>query len=207
MYMDYRYVVPNPCLNIDLPKRASKKHTYLLSPVELEELYHQLNTDTAEGLRNRCMFGIMIYQGMYLNRIKSLVKGDIYLEKGVLIIKKLPKENGRVLKLVTHQQADLKKYVKKYQRKSTDYFFDVNKSYKSRRGLFPKFLSRLMALNEKVYSTKQIRASVITNWLKVHNLREVQYMAGHKYVSSTEQYLDNNYQDLQKALDQYHPLK
>jgi len=53
----------------------------------------------------------------------------------------------------------------------------------------------------------QIRASVITNWLQHYNLREVQYMAGHKYVSSTERYRTDNLEDLQKELEKYHPLK
>lgn len=52
----------------------------------------------------------------------------------------------------------------------------------------------------------QIRASVITNWLQHYNLREVQYMAGHKYVSSTERYRTDNLEDLQKELEKCHPL-
>jgi integrase/recombinase XerD len=59
----------------------------------------------------------------------------------------------------------------------------------------------------RLKSMAQIRASVITNWLKHYNLREVQYMAGHKYVSSTERYRTDNLEDLQKELEKYHPLK
>ncbi len=36
---------------------------------------------------------------------------------------------------------------------------------------------------------------------------KVQYMAGHKYVSSTERYRTDNPEDLQKELEKYHPLK
>ena len=53
----------------------------------------------------------------------------------------------------------------------------------------------------------QIKASVIANWLKKYNLREVQYMTGHKYVSSKERYRTDNLEDLQKELEKYHPLK
>jgi integrase/recombinase XerD len=56
-------------------------------------------------------------------------------------------------------------------------------------------------------SIAEIRASVITNWLQHYNLREVQYMAGHKFVSSTERYRTDNLEDLQKELEKYHPLK
>ena len=53
---------------------------------------------------------------------------------------------------------------------------------------------------------KQVRVSVITYWLGMYNLREVQYMAGHKYVSSTESYVVNRLEDLQSDIDKYHPM-
>jgi phage regulator Rha-like protein len=40
-------------------------------------------------------------------------------------------------------------------------------------------------------SAKQLRASVIVKWLKIYNLRKVQYMAGHRYISATEAYRQN----------------
>jgi len=60
--------------------------------------------------------------------------------------------------------------------------------------------------NSEILHPKQIRASVITYWLKNHNLQAVQYMAGHMYVSSTEQYQLNNLDSLQKRIEEYHPL-
>lgn len=53
----------------------------------------------------------------------------------------------------------------------------------------------------------QIRSNVITHWLKSYNLRQVQYMAGHKHVSSTEHYQLNNLDNLQSKLEKYHPLR
>jgi len=60
--------------------------------------------------------------------------------------------------------------------------------------------------NPKFTNFKQVRASVITHWLGIYNLRQVQYMAGHKYVSSTESYLVNRLEDLQSDIDKYHPM-
>ena len=59
----------------------------------------------------------------------------------------------------------------------------------------------------EIRNAKQIRSSVITHWLKHYNLRQVQYMAGHKYVSSTERYQLNNLDKLQGQLEKYHPLE
>ncbi|MCP4311758.1 MAG: integrase [Bacteroidetes bacterium] len=48
---------------------------------------------------------------------------------------------------------------------------------------------------------KQIRTSVITHWLKEQNLRQMQYMAGHKHVSSTERYQLSKLAGLQSKLE------
>ena len=53
---------------------------------------------------------------------------------------------------------------------------------------------------------KQVRTSVITHWLKQYNLRQVQYMAGHRYISSTEAYMVNQLDDLIEDVDKYHPF-
>jgi integrase/recombinase XerD len=65
----------------------------------------------------------------------------------------------------------------------------------------------LRKLNPKLTNAQQIRQSVISIWLKTKDLRTTQYMAGHRYVSSTERYLSNQLDDLQEALNQFHPLR
>jgi hypothetical protein len=41
-------------------------------------------------------------------------------------------------------------------------------------------------LNENTARQKSNYSGFYLNWLKTYNLRQVQYMFGHKYVSSTE---------------------
>ncbi len=65
---------------------------------------------------------------------------------------------------------------------------------------------KVRELNPNVINGKHIRASVITKWLKMYNLREVQYLAGHRYISSTESYLQNDMEGLQEEVQQFHPL-
>ena len=69
-----------------------------------------------------------------------------------------------------------------------------------------KLLEKLKKKHKEIENLKQIRASVITGWLKVYNLREVQYFAGHRYVSSTESYLINDMEGLQDDINKYHPM-
>jgi len=44
------------------------------------------------------------------------------------------------------------------------------------------------------------------HWLKVNNLRQVQYLAGHKYVSSTQRYQLTTLDDLKGELQKHHPM-
>jgi integrase/recombinase XerD len=65
---------------------------------------------------------------------------------------------------------------------------------------------KLKQTNYKVKNIGQLRASVITIWLNHHNIREVQEMCGHKYIGSTEKYQQDNLENLQEAINNYHPL-
>ena len=54
--------------------------------------------------------------------------------------------------------------------------------------------------NPKMASWKIIRSTVIAEWLKTHDVRVVQYMAGHRYVSSTERYKVANLREFKESL-------
>lgn len=69
-----------------------------------------------------------------------------------------------------------------------------------------QMLKHLRKINSRVKNFDQIRASVITAWIKQYDLRKVQYLAGHKYVSSTEVYKENNIDELENDIVKYHPL-
>jgi hypothetical protein len=66
-------------------------------------------------------------------------------------------------------------------------------------------------LQEKEYKLSAFELHLATdrtyNGLKANNLRQVQYMAGHKYVSSTQRYQVSNLDDLKNELWQHHPMK
>ena len=72
--------------------------------------------------------------------------------------------------------------------------------------LMTPLMARVRKMNTKVQHAQQLRASVITGWVKVYSLRKAQYLAGHRYLSSTEWYLKNDLEGLQEAIHHYHPL-
>ncbi|MDG5490595.1 hypothetical protein [Psychroserpens sp. SPM9] len=65
---------------------------------------------------------------------------------------------------------------------------------------------RLKRINYKVKDVKQIRASVIVYLLNSNNIREVQYMAGHRFISSTERYLQDDLENLHEMIENLHPI-
>jgi integrase/recombinase XerD len=76
--------------------------------------------------------------------------------------------------------------------KDTDKLFISIGSGKELHNLMQVLMEGLHVINPRVTSLQQLRASVIVHWLKLYNLREVQYMAGHRYVSSTESFNECN---------------
>ena len=68
----------------------------------------------------------------------------------------------------------------------------------------------LMAVLRNKYprlkNAPQLRASAIVKWLKQYNLRQLQHMAGNRYISSTESYLQKAMEGLLEEIQQYHPL-
>ena len=67
-------------------------------------------------------------------------------------------------------------------------------------------LNEIRLISPRVHSINHLRASVISNWTKKYNLREVQYMAGHKYVSSTEHYQQQNLDNVHDDIIKFHPI-
>jgi len=85
-------------------------------------------------------------------------------------------------------------------------FVSINGSEHIKNSLLHLFRD-VRKINPNVINAVQVRQSVITHWLKTMNLRQVQYMAGHKYVSSTERYKTSGLENLQNRLEKFHPLK
>jgi len=65
----------------------------------------------------------------------------------------------------------------------------------------------LRKIDPQVKDGMQLRKSVIVNWLKEKDIRQVQYMAGHSSISSTEKYRAANLEELEEALKMHHPLR
>jgi integrase/recombinase XerD len=125
------------------------------------------------------------------------------------------------MQLEAHQVMDLYDYVLKTRNeiqemrpkrkdqqpvKSDRLFINEGGSHEHFSNMITQLMIKVRKINPSVKNAKQLRASVIVKWLKQHNLRQVQYLAGHRYISSTENYQHNDMEELKEEVQQFHPL-
>lgn len=170
--------------------------------------------------RNHVILSILIHQGTTTKEIDKILLHDLDLMQATLKIRGGLKSNERILQLEATQIGVLMNYLQnirpqllEYHTQETDKLFltlpDYSKSQTNTQNImqvFKPLVKQLKSIEPNFLSFKQVRASVITNWLKNQSLRKVQYLAGHRYISSTEKYLSNNLDGLINDIDKLHPF-
>lgn len=219
----------NPTSNVNIKGVRQRKLHNTLSKQELEKLYNDFTIKEKENdlnknqnwyavsqlakKRNKIILGMLIYQGLATTELSRITVNDLKLREGKIFVAGTRRSNERTLKLEAHQILDVMEYqlktreeILKLTGKETDLLFTSFGQSAKFHNIISKLLPQLKKLNRNIKSVNQLRTSVITAWLKSYNLREVQYMAGHRYVSSTENYLANDLEDLQEDINKYHPI-
>jgi integrase/recombinase XerD len=200
----------NPALNLHLKGIKQKLPSGIISYDKLENLYQSFETNTDRDKRNKVILGLLIYQGITTEELHQLEVNHLRLKKGKIYVPGNRRRNSRTLNLKPFQILELYEYEIKIRPKlllqETQQLFVSMEGNEQLKNSLHHLFRKIRKIHPEIISPKQIRASVITHWLKDHNLRQVQYMAGHKYVSSTERYQLNNLDKLQNRLEKYHPL-
>lgn len=217
----------NPATGLFIKNKQHTVPSNLLTIEELTAIYENYQITDLRSQRNKVIIGFLVYQALTREELEKLEMTDIKLNAGKIEIQGGKHRGARTLKLEALQMVDLQEYISitrpailkgegiyKIGRKpdSINKEEAQNQLFVSMHGsgvIKNSFLHLLYALrrnNPKLTNAQQIRQSVITIWLKTKDLRTTQYMAGHRYVSSTERYQVNQLDDLQEALNQYHPL-
>jgi integrase/recombinase XerD len=180
----------------------------LFSSEELETLMERKERYKEQKTRNKIIVSLLIFQGLKTGEITKLNLENIDLEQGTIYIKQGNTTNSRTLKLQVNQILLLHKYIEGKQQKTAQEKLLKNKGGGVITGeqisyLIGTFKGRF---KERNLNPMTIRQSVITNLLREKDLREVQLFAGHKYPSSTEEYRENNIEELKNEVLKYHPL-
>ncbi len=199
----------NPAAGVFIKGLVRKLPSGLLNFEDLEELYKQYNIQLNVERSKKILFGLMVYQALSVAELMRITAQDIKLKEGKIKIRGTKRTSERILSLNANQMISIQQYLAENKFKEGAVFTELTKTKNSKRNINNRvryMLLQLKQLNDKVTSAKQIRSSVITHWLRQNNLRQVQYMAGHKYVSSTQRYQVTNLDDLKNELQQHHPM-
>jgi len=199
----------NPAAGINLKGSIRTVPNNLLSKDELEALYNAYQIRDERTHRNKVIIGLLVYQALTREELETIKPEHLQLREGNIYIPATGRQNKRLLQLQPHQILDLQEYIllirPRLQSKSNRLFTGRNDNEELKNTLLHLGYA-LKLINPKVKHAQQIRQSVITEWLKEKELRVVQYMCGHRYVSSTERYRESNLEELKDALSKHHPL-
>lgn len=181
-----------------------------LSREELEALYHQYTTMQVNHklnmihARSAVILGLMIWQGVHSGELQKMEVGHIDLRGGKVYIPSTSRSNSRQLELSQKQVFLLHEYLTMIwlalRPKGNELIPGDIRNHISR------VIQEVQGLNPVIRNAQHIRGSVILGWLKTHSKRQVQYMAGHKYISSTEKYAQQEMDTLKDELSKHHPF-
>lgn len=221
-YFEYLIAVgfrlDNPAEDVKVKRERTKVMSNLLSSDELEDLYYSFETEnindfyfTATAKRNKVIVGLIVYQALNSTTLAKLQIEHLQLYKGKIYVPSTRKSNSRTLILKSWQVIELMEYINEYRPKIQKHInlfdetlFPLNTNQFNT--ILGSVMKKLKQTNYKVINANQLRASVITNWLENYNIREVQEMCGHKYIGSTEKYQQDNLENLQEAIRNFHPI-
>jgi len=205
-----RQISYNPAAGVILKGAIRTVPCDLLEKAELECLYESYEIKDERTHRNKVITGLLVYQGLTREELEKLRPEHLKLREGKIQIPATGKLSGRLLPLQPHQIVNLQEYIVLIRPKLQDQserLFTGRYDLEDLKNTLLHLGYALKKINPKYKHAMQIRQSVITEWLKEKGLRTVQYMAGHRYVSSTERYQTGSLEELKEALSRHHPLR
>lgn len=207
-----KQIKTNPANGLYIRGKQRRIPHDLLTALQMEEMYNSFKQKGIAGKRNKIMLGLMIYQGLNTQELELLEPEHLKLREGKITVPGTARSNRRTLKLEAHQMIDLQEYVSKTRlliieitEKETEKLFTSIGESNNLHNSIDKLVRKLRKDYKNFINARQVRQSRLSIWVKQYDLRQAQYMSGHKYVSSTERYQSTNLEDLQKELEKHHP--
>ena len=215
----------HPCSELYLKDKVNKQiqvdNLYSLETLENFFETYQIKRKKQLETRNKIIISLLIYQALTVTEIAELEVTNIDLEKCEIFIKESKEitsksPRNRTLPLQAKQMLLFYKYLEKdrthllkYNLKNSNETAFILGQYGTK--IHPHGISKM--INEYRPKSEQIqpmriRQSVIANFLKKENdTRIVQVFSGHKRASTTIQYKQTEFEQLQNAVNNYHPIQ
>lgn len=193
----------NPAKHLRIKGEVQRVTENPLNYTELETLYEQYavySKDKSYHTRNMVLLGLMIWQGVHSGELRKMELSHIHLNDGKIYIPGTKRSNGRALKLEAKQIITLHNYINTLPANQEKLFtITMNNA-------IADLMKELKGINPMLKNAQHIRASVILHWIKMYDLRKVQVMAGHRYISTTQSYEVQELESLTDMLTKHHPF-
>jgi len=222
LYHDYlieeNIAMENPATDMSIRGTRTKAIGELLDGEELEDLYYSYRTEhhdtffKASKLRDKAVVGLMVFQGVTTMELHHIQEEHLQLGKGKIDVPSTRRTNARTLKLQPCQMMELLQYLEEARPylskrdKGNNFEKMFFGSIDQMHSITSRILKTMRENNQKVKGCSSLRTSIIINWLKTHSLRKTQFMAGHRYISSTEKYLQDDIENLHDIVNNFHPI-
>lgn len=199
----------NPARRLHIKGAVKKIITNPLSYAELEQLYNEYakpkehyreEKSRKAHQRNIIILGLMIWQGIHSGELGKIEIPHVKLNEGQIYIPGTGRSNGRELKLESRQIITLHRYI------SETKFTSENLVECVTHDVIQHIAGEIKGINPVIKNAQHIRASVILHWLRMYDKRTVQYLLGHKWISSTEHYQIQELTGLTDLLTKHHPF-
>ena len=206
--------VPNPALLVQLKGKQNTIPNAWLTEEELKAIYERWPTHGIVKKRDKILLSLIVFQGVCSSELQHIEITDVNLNQGTIYIPALRSTNSRTLELKAFQLLLFQDYLmnvrplilQQANKQSEKLLVTTGQSAKLGNVIVP-ILKYLRCYYPKLKSFQQVRQSVVKEWVKQFGLRKAQYMAGHRFASSTERYDEDEMEGLKNALKTNHPLK
>jgi site-specific recombinase XerD len=206
--------VPNPALLIKLKGSEKTVPNRLLTGQELIEIYQLYPTHGITRKRNKVLLSLLVFQGVCPSELPNIELKDVDLNNGTIYIPSIRTTNARTLELKAHQLLLFQDYLLKVRplilqqaNKQSDRLLITTGQSNKLRNIIAPILKQIRCEYPRLRTFQQVRQSVVQHWIKEHGLRKAQYMAGHRFASSTDRYSENEMEGLKRAIKSNHPLR
>ena len=170
--------------------------------------------------RNAVILSVLIHQGINTKEIGRIENDDLDFIKATIKVRGGKRLKERILPLKASQIGLLMQYLQNIRPQLSEYqTTESNKLFlplpaigkKKTNGdtlesLFYTLVMQVKSINKQFINFQQVRASVITFWIKTQGLRKAQHLAGHRCINTTEKYVTNNLDGLTDDINKLHPF-
>lgn len=212
-YYEFLGAKHNPAHRWQKRKKKVTEPTKPLEKEELQAIYENLKPSTPVQYRDRCILGLILFQGLMRQDVAELRVDDIDFELGEVSIIGKKRTNARKLKLEAKQVFHLYDYINKYRAEflacknaPTDMVFLSKGTGNKINNALTLLLRTLKLEYPKVKDFEHLRTSVISLWEKEDGIIEAKVKAGHRYVMSTDRYRTDKEDELKEELLKAHPF-